>query len=111
MLHQKAGVLRHIGIPYANFVRDTAQGPDGVDVELMQRFAAHLGVRYEWVSTTWSKVFGDLTGRNVRAVNGSEVEVIGETGIRGDIIANGLTILPWREKVVDFSHPTFPTGV
>ena len=31
--------------------------------------------------------------------------------IKGDIIANGLTILPHRKKIVDFSNPTFPTGV
>jgi membrane-bound lytic murein transglycosylase MltF len=38
------GVLRHLGIPYANFV--TGSG-DGLDVEVMRRFAAYLGVKYE----------------------------------------------------------------
>jgi ABC-type amino acid transport substrate-binding protein len=105
------GVLRHLGIPYAHFVRDTAKGLDGLDVELMQLFAAHLGVEYQWVQTSWSEVFGDLTGQKVQPTRDNNVEVIGETAVRGDIIANGLTILDWRMQVVQFSNPTFPTGV
>jgi hypothetical protein len=35
------GKLRHLGIPYANFVSD--QGC-GLDVDLMKRFAVYLGV-------------------------------------------------------------------
>ncbi len=31
--------------------------------------------------------------------------------VKGDIIANGMTILPWREQVVNFSLPTFATQV
>lgn len=41
---REAGVLRHLGIPYANFV--TGSG-DGLDVELIQLFARHLGVAYQ----------------------------------------------------------------
>ena len=108
---RRRGVLRHLGIPYAHFVRSTAKGPDGLDVELMQRFAAHLGVEYQWVQTTWSEVIGDLTGQKVQPTKDKGVEVIGETAVRGDIIANGLTILDWRRQVVQFSNPTFPTGV
>jgi len=108
---RRRGVLRHLGIPNAHFVRDTAKGPDGLDVELMQRFAAHLGVEYQWVQTSWSEVFGDLTGQKVQPTKDKGVEVIGETAVRGDIIANGLTILDWRMQVVQFSNPTFPTGV
>jgi ABC-type amino acid transport substrate-binding protein len=40
----KAGKLRHLGIPYANFVSN--QG-DGLDVEVMKLFATYLGVKYE----------------------------------------------------------------
>jgi ABC-type amino acid transport substrate-binding protein len=109
---RQRGVLRHLGIPYANFVRETAKGLDGLDVELMQLFAAHLGVEYEWVPTSWSELFGDLTGQKVLPpAKGSGVAVIGEAVVRGDIIANGLTILDWRRQVVQFSNPTFPTGV
>ena len=108
---RQRGVLRHLGIPYAHFVRDTAKGLDGLDVELMQLFAVNLGVEYQWVRTSWSEVIGDLTGKKVQPNKDSGVEVIGETAIRGDIIANGMTILNWRRQVVQFSNPTFPTGV
>lgn len=108
---RQRGVLRHLGIPYANFVRVTGKGVDGLDVELMQLFAVHLGVDYEWVPTSWSEVFGDLTGQKVMPNKDDGVAVIGKTAVRGDIIANGLTILNWRRQVVQFSTPTFPTGV
>jgi len=42
----KSGTLRHLAIPYANFV---TKDKSGLDIEFMQKFAAHLGVRYEIV--------------------------------------------------------------
>ena len=60
---RERGVLRHLGVPYANFV--TGSG-DGLDVEIVQLFARHLGVRYEYVPTTWGDVIGDLTGKQIR---------------------------------------------
>lgn len=104
---RQAGVLRHLGIPYANFV--TGSG-DGLDAELIKLFAAHLGVRYEFVPTTWEQWPGDLTGSQVK-VEGEGVRVTGAADIKGDLIACGLTVLPWREKIVQFSRPTFPTQV
>jgi ABC-type amino acid transport substrate-binding protein len=104
---KKTGVLRHLGVPYANFV--TGAG-DGMDVELMQRFAQHLGVRYEYVKTDWPDIFGDLTGRKVRA-KGNDIEFIAEVPVRGDIAANGITVIAWRTKAVVFSAPTFPNQV
>ena len=101
------GVLRHLGIPYANFV--TGAG-DGMDVELMTHFAKYLGVRYEYVKTDWGDIFGDLTGEKVRP-KGDDIEVISQVPIKGDVAANGLTVLPWRKKAVDFSTPTFPNQV
>jgi ABC-type amino acid transport substrate-binding protein len=101
------GVLRHLGIPYANFV--TGSG-DGLDVELIQRFAAYLGVKYEYVETNWKHVISDLTGEVVKP-EGDKVKVVGHAPVRGDLIANGLTMLPWREQVVDYSVATFPSGV
>ncbi|MBI9086120.1 MAG: transporter substrate-binding domain-containing protein [Desulfobacterales bacterium] len=101
------GVLRHLGVPYANFV--TGAG-DGLSVELMQLFAAHLGVQYQYVKTTWSDVIPDLVGKEVRP-EGDNVTLGKGRPISGDVIANGLTILPWRQKVVAFSAPTFPTQV
>ncbi|CCO22738.1 ABC transporter, periplasmic substrate-binding protein [Maridesulfovibrio hydrothermalis AM13 = DSM 14728] len=104
---KEMGVLRHIGVPYANFV--TGQG-DGLDVELMQHFARYLGVRYEFVESNWNRIFAELTGRIVKPA-GNDVLVVGRAHIRGDVIANGLTILKWRKQVVNFSEPTFPTQV
>lgn len=104
---KQEGVLRHLGVPYANFV-DGAN--NGLDVELMRLFAKELGVRYEYVETNWQGVIGDLTGQQL-TVKGNEVAVVGRLSIRGDVIANGLTIIPWRQKVIDFSAPTFPTQV
>jgi ABC-type amino acid transport substrate-binding protein len=104
---KERGVLRHLGIPYANFVTG---GGDGMDVELMEGFAEWLGVNYEYVQTDWSSAIGDLTGKRVKST-GNEVEVLGEVPIRGDVIANGMTVIPWRAKVVAFAEPTFPTQV
>ncbi len=103
---RERGVLRHLGVPYANFV--TGSG-DGLDVEIVQLFARHLGVRYEFVQSTWGDVIGDLTGKEIRFK--PTVQTIGSRPVRGDIIANGMTILPSRQKVLDFSDPTFPSAV
>jgi ABC-type amino acid transport substrate-binding protein len=104
---KKRGVLRHLGIPYANFV--TGAG-DGMSVELIRKFADYLGVRYEYVRTDWDTVVEDLIGRKIR-VHGGDVELLQEVPVRGDLIANGFTILPWREKMVNFSRPTFPSQI
>jgi len=104
---QAAGVLRHLGVPYANFVSGSG---DGLDVELIQGFAAHLGVRYAFVATDWNHAFGDLTGRHARG-KGQEAELLESAPVKGDLLANGVTILNWRRQVADFSEPTFPSGV
>ena len=102
---QRRGVLRHLGIPYANFV--TGSG-DGFDVELMRLFAQRLGLRYEYVQTDWPSALPDLIGRRVSASSEGDPPPV---AIRGDVVATGLTVLPWRERAVAFSTPTFPTQV
>jgi len=104
---KERGVLRHLGVYYANF--NTASG-DGYDSEMMKMFAKFLGVKYQHVPTVFSTVITDLTGIKVKA-KGTDIEILGTTQPKGDIIANGLTILPWRQKVVNYSVPTFPTQV
>ena len=104
---QRSGVLRHLGIPYANFV--TGSG-DGMDVEIVKLFARHLGVEYQYIKTDWDSAIGDLTGRKVEPKEGG-VAIMGKVQIKGDLIANGMTVLPWRQEVVDFSEPTFPNQV
>lgn len=105
---KEKGVLRHLGIPYANFI--SQDGQEGLDVELIKLFAQHLGVRYEYVATTWESVVGDLTGKKF-SINGDRVEVVGKVPVRGDVIANGFTVLSAREKMLDYSIPTFPTQI
>jgi len=101
------GVLRHLGVPYANFVTG---GGDGFDVELMKLFAARLGVSYEFVQTDWPVLLPDLTGRLVSAA-APDLESAPRVAVRGDVIATGLTVLPWRGQAVAFSTPVFPTQV
>ena len=104
---KQQGVLKHLGVPYANFV--TGSG-DGMDVEIVQLFAKHLGVRYEYVKTTWDNVVPDLIGRKIK-LSGNNVELLDVVPGQGDIVANGFTVLPWREKILNFSSPTFPTQI
>lgn len=102
-----AGVLRHLGVPYAGFI----VGPDqGLDVDVMKAFAAHLEVRYQFVPTDWATAIPDLIGKTF-TVASPDVTFTGETETRGDVLATGLTILPWRQKILDYSEPTFPTQV
>lgn len=103
---KEKGVLRHLGIPYAAFVSGNG---DGLDVEIIQLFARHLGVRYEYVKTDWKDIIGDLTGKLIEAK--PEPHEVGSRPIKGDLIANGFTMLEPRRKWVDYSDPTFPTSV
>jgi ABC-type amino acid transport substrate-binding protein len=104
---QARGELRHIGIRYANFV--TGAG-DGFDVELAQGFARHIGVKYALVYSDFYNVIRDLLGKDV-VRKGSEVSLAGDFPIKGDLIATGFTMLPWREQVLLYSKPTFPSQV
>lgn len=103
----QSGTLRHLGIPYANFI---TSNHTGLDVDLMQQFAKHLGVKYQFVESTWQGIIPDLTGKKIK-VTGNDVEVTGENPVKGDVISTGFTVLPWRTKVVDFSATTFPSGI
>jgi len=103
---KERGVIRHLGVPYARFVIGNGEG---FDAEIMQLFAKRIGVRYEYVSTDWVNVIQDLIGYDVEYR--PEVHTTGKRPIRGDIIANGLTILPPRKKLIDYSQPTFPSAV
>jgi glutamine transport system substrate-binding protein len=101
------GELRHLGIRYANFV--TGDG-DGFDVDLTRGFAQYIGVRYQLVYTDFYNVIRDLLGKNV-VRKGDEVTLEGDYPVRGDMIATGFTVLPWRQKVLLYSEPTFPSQV
>ncbi len=81
---QKSGVLRHLGVPYSNFV--TGDG-DGLDVEILRMYSSEIGVRYEHVLSSWGTVISDLSGKKL-IPKGDDVEIIGETTVKGDIIGN-----------------------
>jgi ABC-type amino acid transport substrate-binding protein len=104
---QARGELRHLGIRYANFV--TGSG-DGFDVELTQGFAKYIGVKYTLVYSDFYNILRDLLGKDV-VRKGKEVSLAGDYPVKGDMIATGFTMLPWREAVVLFSKPTFPSQV
>jgi glutamine transport system substrate-binding protein len=101
------GELRHLGIRYANFV--TGAG-DGLDVELVQGFARHLGVAYRLVYSDFYTIIRDLLGKDV-VRKGESVALEGEHPVRGDMIAAGFTVLPWRTRILQYSEPTFPSQV
>lgn len=102
-----AGKLRHLGLPYANFI--TGAG-DGLDVDLVKMFCREIGVEYEYVETDWDHTYSDLTGLTFKRAGG-EVTITGTTAVRGDMIAHGMTVLPWRQKLVNFAEPMFPTQI
>jgi len=104
---KERGEIRHIGIKYANFV--TGAG-DGFDVELVQGFARHIGVRYQLVYSDFYTVIRDLLGKDV-VRKGSEVTLEGNYPVKGDMIATGFTVLPWRQAVLLYSQPTDPSQV
>ena len=101
-----SGVIRHLGVPYARFVDGSGEG---FDVEMVRMFARHIGVRYEYVQSDWPHVIQDLIGSELESK--PAVRPGGKRPVRGDIVANGLTILPNREKFIDYSTPTFPSAV
>ncbi|HHB77271.1 MAG TPA: transporter substrate-binding domain-containing protein [Desulfobulbus sp.] len=103
----QSGTLQHLGIPYANFITPDRQG---LDVDLMHAFADYLGVRYKFIESTWSTIIPDLTGKKIK-VEGDNVSITGRTKKKGNVIATGFTVLPWREKIVSFSQETFPSGI
>jgi len=104
---KQAGVIRHLGVPYANFV--TGDG-DGLDVEIIKLYAQEIGVSYQYVKSSWTTVITDVSGKKVLS-RGEDVDIVGESEVRGDIIGNGLTLIPWRTKVIDYSRPYFPTAI
>jgi ABC-type amino acid transport substrate-binding protein len=104
---QARGEIRHLGIKYANFV--TGAG-DGFDVELVQGFARHIGVKYTLVYSDFYTVVRDLLGQDVSITNGVAT-LAGDFPVRGDIIATGFTVLPWRQQILLYSEPTFASQV
>ena len=104
---RSSGVLRHLDIPCARFGQGSG---DGLDVESVRGFAVWLGLRYRFEQSRWVDIVGDPTGPGAEA-DGVHARLLGETPIRGDPIASGLTILDRRKKAVDFVIPSFASAV
>ncbi len=102
---KERGVLRHIGVYHSNFV---TEGNIGFDTELIKLFAQYLGVEYKHIPSEWSTIIPDLSGKIVK-VSGNNITITGTTEIKGDIAANGMAILQWRKKIINFSSPLLPT--
>ncbi len=104
---KQSGVLKHLGIPYANFVTERGTG---LDIELMQAFARYLGVEYKFVGSTWKDIIPDLSGKEFKVVD-TAIKVTGSRPKKGNVISTGFTVLPWRKNIVSFSDQTFPSGI
>lgn len=102
-----SGVLRHLGVPYSNFVSGDG---DGLDVDILKLYASEIGVRYQHIPTTWETVVGDLSGKKF-LLRDEKVEITGNTDVKGDIVGNGFTVIPWRQEIINFSTPYFPSAV
>lgn len=72
------------------------QAPDGtragIDVDVAQALAAELGVKLEWIDTTWPTLLGDLANQ------------------RYDIAMSGISMTPERAAAGCLSAPYFTTG-
>ncbi len=64
----------------------------GADIEMAKRIAARLGVRLEFVPTVWARMMDDFKAD------------------RFDIAVGGVTVLPARAAVGDFSTVTVVDG-
>lgn len=115
-LHEvkEAGVLRHIGIPYANFVMispaDGKLNESGFDVDIIRGFALYLGVEYQFIKGRSDNAYGLLMGQNAEYMD-HQIVFGTKQKIQGDLIAGGVTILDWRKNIVDFSDDYFPAGI
>ena len=90
----KAGVLR-VCTPgdYKPFAFAKPDGTyEGIDVDLMQSLATSLGVKVEWVKTTWANLMVDFTGNKC------------------DIAVGGISVTLDRQKRVAFSAPYMVNG-
>jgi ABC-type amino acid transport substrate-binding protein len=97
---KKRGAIRHLGVYYARF--NTGFG-DGFSVDIIKGFAKEIGVKYEFVESSFSTIISDLTGKDPKTSS--------KTQIRGDVIETGFTVLEDRKKYVSFATPVFPTQV
>jgi len=85
---QRSGIVK-IGttLDYPPFSAGSLASPEGIDIELALRLALKLGVKVEWVKTTWPELMTDFS--------------VG----RFDIGMSGISITPRRAQIAAFSRP------
>ena len=84
-------LLVGVDVPYPPFEQGRPPDYEGFEIDLMNEIASRLGLETEYKDTPFDTIFRDLAqGKFDAAVAGS-------------------TILPEREKVVDFGNPWFLT--
>ncbi len=91
---QKAGVLR-ICTPgdYKPFSFHKPDGAfEGIDIDLMASFTASLGVKPEYIKTSWSNLMPDMTAGKC------------------DIAVGGISVTTERQKNAFFSAPYMVNG-
>ncbi len=64
----------------------------GADIVMAERLAKHLGVKAQFVQTSWGRLMDDFIAHKF------------------DIAVGGVTILPQRAAVGDFTQPTYVDG-
>ncbi len=89
------GELIQLGMRFANF--NTANS-GGFCYEFIDLFCQELGVEHRFIESDWDRIIPELRGDKRKEP-------------MGDLISTGMTILPWRQKLVNFSEPVFPTQV
>ena len=90
----KAGVIRACTPgDYKPFSYATGEGTyEGLDIDLMQSLAASLGVKVEYVKTTWANMMGDFTAGKC------------------DIAVGGISVTLERQKKASFSSAYMVNG-
>ena len=78
-----------VDVPYPPLEQGRAPDYEGFEIELVDEIASQLGLEREYKDTGFDTIFRDLAQDKF------------------DLVIAGSTILPEREKVVDFSDPYF----
>lgn len=91
---RQRGTLRVGVAAVAPMVNRNADGTlSGFSIDLATRLAEDLGVRAEFVETSWAQIVPDLLERHF------------------DVIVSGLWVTPERALVVNFTQPTSAEGI
>jgi polar amino acid transport system substrate-binding protein len=86
---QPGRLIVGVDVPYPPLEQGRPPDYEGFEIELVDEIATQLDLEREYVDTGFDTIFRDLAQDKF------------------DMVIAGSTILPERERVVDFSHPYF----